>query len=69
MSTLEKITVKIKRLSSDKQEKVLEYVEVLEGYQKELNDWNSFSIQSAMKGLEDDKLPEYTENDLKEKWG
>lgn len=68
VSTIEKITHKIRKLSSDKQEKVLEYIEVLEENQNELNSWNSFSLENAMKGLEDDQLPEYTEEDLKEKW-
>ncbi len=63
MSTLEKITSKIKKLSGDKQEKVLEYIEVLEEHQDELNNWNSFSLENAMKGLEDDQLPEYTVED------
>lgn len=68
VSTIEKITHKIKKLSSDKQEKVLEYIEVLEENQNELNSWNTFSLENAMKGLEDDQLPEYTEEDLKERW-
>ncbi len=68
VSTIEKITHKIRKLPSDKQEKVLEYIEVLEENQNELNSWNSFSLENAMKGLEDDQLPEYTEEDLKEKW-
>lgn len=68
MSTLEKITSKIKKLSGDKQEKVLEYIEVLEDHQDELNNWNSFSLENAMKGIADDQLPEYSEKDLKERW-
>jgi len=68
VSTLEKITSKIKKLSGDKQEKVLEYIEVLEEHQDELNNWNSFSLENAMKGIADDQLPEYSEKDLKEIW-
>ena len=68
MSTIEKITLKVKKLSEEKQEKVLEYVEVLEAYQKDVSDWNNFSLESAIKGLDDSELPEYSENDLKEKW-
>ncbi len=68
MSTLDKITLKVKKLSEDKQEKVLEYVEVLEGLQKDVNEWNSFSLENAFKGLENDGMPEYSDKDIKEKW-
>ena len=68
MSTIEKITLKVKKLSEEKQEKVLEYVEVLEAYQKDVSDWNNFSLESAINGLDDSELPEYSEKDLKEKW-
>ena len=37
-------------------------------HQKKNDDWSDFSIGQAMRGLEDDNLPEYTEEDLKEKW-
>ena len=30
--------------------------------------WNQFSLEQAMRGLENDNLPEYTEADLIEKW-
>ena len=30
--------------------------------------WNQFSLEQAMRGLEEDNLPEYTEADLMEKW-
>ena len=68
MNTIEKITLKVKKLSEEKQEKVLEYVEVLEAYQKDVSDWNNFSLESAINGLDDSELPEYSEKDLKEKW-
>ncbi|MBE9057772.1 hypothetical protein [Sphaerospermopsis sp. LEGE 08334] len=31
-------------------------------------EWNQFSFEQAMRGLENDYLPEYTEADLIEKW-
>ena len=68
MNTKKKITLKVKKLSEEKQEKVLEYVEVLEAYQKDVSDWNNFSLESAINGLDDSELPEYSEKDLKEKW-
>ncbi|MBD2570927.1 hypothetical protein [Anabaena lutea] len=35
---------------------------------KENEEWNEFSLEQAMRGLENDHLPEYTESDLIEKW-
>ncbi|MBC5794325.1 hypothetical protein H5968_03965 [Sphaerospermopsis sp. LEGE 00249] len=35
---------------------------------KENEDWNEFSLEQAMRDLENDHLPEYTESDLIEKW-
>ena len=35
---------------------------------QENEEWNQFSLEQAMKGLENDNLPEYTEADLMEKW-
>jgi hypothetical protein len=35
---------------------------------KENEEWNEFSLEQAMRGLEKDHLPEYTESDLIEKW-
>ena len=34
----------------------------------ENGEWNQFSIEQAMRGLENDHLPEYTEADIIEKW-
>ncbi|WP_071189231.1 hypothetical protein [Trichormus sp. NMC-1] len=35
---------------------------------KENEEWNEFSLEQAMRGLENDHLHEYTESDLIEKW-
>jgi hypothetical protein len=35
---------------------------------KENEEWNKFSLEQAMRDLENDHLPEYTESDLIEKW-
>ncbi len=35
---------------------------------RENQEWNQFSLEQAMRDLENDKLPEYTEADLIEKW-
>lgn len=74
MSVREQITEKIQNLPEDKQQEVLVFVEFLlqksiqEDAKKEDQEWNHFSLDQAMKGLENDNLPEYTEADLKEKW-
>jgi hypothetical protein len=31
---------------------------------QEVEEWNKFSLEQAMRGLEDDNVPEYTEADL-----
>jgi hypothetical protein len=31
-------------------------------------EWLQFSLEQAMQGLGDNRLPEYTEQDLKENW-
>jgi hypothetical protein len=36
--------------------------------QQENQEWSRFSLEQAMIGLEDDLLPEYSEQDLKIKW-
>jgi hypothetical protein len=36
--------------------------------EEENEEWNQFSLEQAMKGLENDEFPEYTEADLIEKW-
>ncbi len=41
-------------------------MELIEIFEEE-SDWYYFSLSSAMKGLEDDNLPVYTMDDLKEK--
>lgn len=34
----------------------------------EVEEWRALSLEQAMRGLDDDNLPEYTEADLIEKW-
>ena len=68
MTTLDKIQRKIKNLRDPDREKVLKFVEGLEYESMEINDWNRFSLYGAVKNIGNDNLPEYTEEDLKEKW-
>ncbi len=62
---LEQAISKIKTLPSDQQEAIASII--LEEIQVN-QEWNQFSLQQAMRGLENDNLPEYTETDLIEKW-
>ena len=61
-------------LSEEKQTEVLTFLNSLIASQNEYDrqqendEWSHFSLEQAMQGLEDDGLPEYTEQDLKEKW-
>jgi hypothetical protein len=62
---LEQAISKIKALPSDQQEAIASII--LEEIQVN-QEWNQFSLEQAMRDLENDNLPEYTETDLIEKW-
>ncbi len=74
MIVTEQINSKLQRLPALYQQEVLHFIEFLS--QKAMWDeaeaeeklWTDFSLTQAMRGLEDDDTPEYTEADLKEKW-
>jgi hypothetical protein len=74
MTTLEKINKSVKKLSKSSQIEVLHYIEYLlskSGQTTEeyyIGEWNKFSLNQAMTGLEDDGLPEFCVSDLKEKF-
>lgn len=70
----EKISQKVEKLPVAIQLEVLDFVEFVTQRAKKINSevereqWTEFSINQAMKGLEEEETPEYTEADLKEKW-
>lgn len=69
MIVTEQINGKLQRLPLPLQEEVLDFVEFLlhkNGVAD--NEWSVFSLKQAMRGLEDDDMPEYTDADLKDKW-
>ncbi len=75
MSIKQIIQDRIDVLSEEKQTEVLTFLNSLiesqheyDHHQQENDEWSRFSLEQAMQGLEDDNLPEYTEQDLKEKW-
>ena len=69
MSIADKIYKELKLLPEDKQAKVLNFIKHLSEKQteEEIEQWNEFSLSSALEGIEDDEV-EYTLNDIKEKY-
>lgn len=72
MIVTDQVTDKLQKLPIAAQKEVLHFIEFLaqkfEQKADEDKQWSDFSLSQAMKGLENDDLPEYTEADLKEKW-
>jgi len=68
MTVTEKIIKHIQSLPESLQEEVLDFVEYLEAkVEKGETDWTSYSLSSAMRGMEDETLL-YSVSDLKEKY-
>jgi hypothetical protein len=71
MTIAEQIFQHLAALSEQEQREVLDFVEFLESRSQKQNQlsenerWSTFSLESAMKGLEDDPV-EYTAADIKE---
>ena len=74
MIVSEKITKRIASLPVSVQTEILDYVEFvarkskIREVQSENSSWSEFSLNQAMKGLENEDFPEYNEADLKEVW-
>ena len=69
MIVTDQINGKLQKLPLPLQQEVLDFVEfLLHKSDNGVNEWSEFSLAQAMRGLEDDDLPEYTDADLKEKW-
>jgi len=71
MTTTQHIIQHLNSLPDSEQREVLDFVEFLESRRKHLDAreedaaWSSFSLASAMRGMEDEETP-YTLADLKE---
>ncbi len=67
MGFVDKIGEKIKSLPEEKQVEILDFINFLEKkiIEEENKDWNKFSIESAMREMENEESL-YTFNDLKE---
>ena len=71
MSVSELIAQKVSSLPDVKQVEVLDFVESLlreAELEYDTKMWNQFSLDQAMRGLENDGLPEYSLSDMKERW-
>ena len=74
METIEKIRRHLKELPESLHSQVLDFVEYLiakadrEKEWREGGNWSSFSVAEAMRGMEDEKAPVYTVEDLRERF-
>ena len=72
MTIDEKIQKTVQKLPANLQAEALDFVEYLltkserETPQSDEGNWNDFSLASAMRGMEDETVPEYANTDLKE---
>ena len=70
MDIVERILEKVKSMPELDQTEVLDFVEYLksrEGREKEDSEWSQFSLDSAMRGIEEEPSP-YGIEDIKEKF-
>lgn len=72
MQVTEKIYRNVQKLPESFQAEVLDFVEFLlskserkKTQQQDEPDWSTFSLTSAMRGMEDEDTPDYTTDDLK----
>ncbi len=69
MTITERIHEKLRGLPALMQREVLDFVEYLtQKLRKEDEEWSHLSVGAALRGLEEEKWPQYNEGDLKEKW-
>lgn len=76
MNVAEKIDKQVRRLPEQTQVEVLDFVEYLltktervQAREREKDqEWTRLSLASAMRGMEEETEPEYTEGDLEERF-
>jgi len=70
MTIAELIYKKVKELPENRQTEILDFVEFLGEKSEEISDeeWSRFSLASAMRGVESEERPEYSLDDLKERY-
>jgi anaerobic ribonucleoside-triphosphate reductase len=74
MNVAEKINKQVRRLPEQTQSEVLDFVEYLlakaerQQVRREEQEWSRTSVSLAMRGMEDENGPEYTAEDLEERF-
>jgi galactose-1-phosphate uridylyltransferase len=74
MAVADRLRRSIERLPTRLQEEVLDYAEFLlskterEAEAQDHREWRQFSLESAMRGIEEKDEAEYSESDLKERF-
>lgn len=69
MNIADQINAQVQSLPERMQEEVLDFVGYLSHkLRQEDRRWSESSMRSALRGMEDEKWPEYGEEDFKEKW-
>lgn len=72
MPSTEKIVHELETLPAMLKEEALDFIGYLKMKEakgsREIREWNRFSLESALRGMEDDEFPAYQESDLKEVW-
>ena len=70
MTLAEKIFQKIQKWPNDLQSEVLDFVDFIDLRRGHVRDqeWRDFSLASAMRGMEEEISPQYTSQDIKEKF-
>ena len=79
MPVTERINERVRRLPESAQAEVLDFVEFLltksecetteqKATRREERAWNEFSLSSALRGMEDEGGPDYTDDDLEERF-
>lgn len=69
MRIADQIQEQVQALPERMQEEVLDFVGYLSyKLRQEDRHWSALSLRSALRGMEDEEWPEYTEEDFKERW-
>lgn len=72
MATAKDILQELETLPPVLQEEALDFIGYLKlkkaESSRDIREWNRFSLDSALRGMEDDAFPDYQESDLKELW-
>lgn len=70
MTLAQKIQQKVEKLPEAIQAEILDFVDFIDQKKGHASDadWQTLSLSAAMRGMEAETSPEYTNNDLKERF-